>query len=69
MLNILGKYTGAPAHHEEVANRLKVDGETVLWKEQAVYLAGVIYPYYSFLTVRILAHPCLQNLDDATEVV
>ena len=59
MLNVLAKYPDAPCHHEGIANCLRVDGSTVLWVGQAIYLAGIICPYYSFLTERILRHPCV----------
>jgi len=61
MLQILGKYDQAPDHHSEIANDLHVDGSTVLWPEDALYLAGIIVHYYVFLTQRILDHPAVKS--------
>jgi len=62
MLKVLGKYPIAPDHHFEIANSLQVDGTTVLFPDEALYLAGIVEPYYCFLAERLRSHPGIQLL-------
>jgi len=57
MLRILDKYPVASSHHSEIRECLQVDGSTVLWPDEALYLAGIVEPYYSFLGQRLRNHP------------
>lgn len=50
-------------HCEPVLNILRLDGSTVLWPDEARYLAEVIRPDYRNLAERIESHPGLQPED------
>ena len=64
MLKVLAKYPIAPSHHHEIAEMLKVDGSTVLSPGEALYLAGIVQPYYSFLAQRLRHHPAVIEFED-----
>lgn len=57
MLTILGGYTVAPAHHWTVVNNLKLPGKTVLFPDEARYLAGLMAPIYPEMWEKISRHP------------
>ena len=57
MQHVLEKYTGAPTHHYEVHASLGVPGWVALFPDEALYLAGIIQPYYSFLADQLREHP------------
>jgi hypothetical protein len=63
MLEVLGKYTDVAPHHQEVVESLKLAGSTVLFPDEARYLAGIVRPYYSFLADRLENHPGVMSED------
>jgi len=61
LLRVMRKYKSAPPHHDEVASSLAVPGPTILTEMEARYLAGIVRPYYAYLSDRIEAHPLLNG--------
>ena len=59
ILTVLDKYPVAPLHHHQVRDSVHTTGAVVLFPDEARYLAGIIRPYYNFLSMRIEAHPGL----------
>lgn len=61
LLRVMRKYKSAPPHHDEVTNSLAVPGQTVLTEMEVRYLAGIVRPYYAYLSDRIETHPVLEE--------
>lgn len=64
MTAILDKYSSAPPHHDAVRAALQVPGDVMLWRHEALYLAGIVQPYYARLSDRLRSHPGDEGLTD-----
>lgn len=63
MIAVLDKYPTAPEHHDAIRNCLRLEGDTILFADEARYLAGIIRPYYGSLAERLERHPVLSSSD------
>lgn len=52
---------------DRIRNAVAIDGSTCLHADEALMLAGMLLPWYDFLSQRIIEHPGFAPTEEATD--